>query len=159
MLPGTGFVEILQNCIVYNDDVFADVTAKPTAAEHQIHVQHGAPLVFGRGRELGLRLDPRSLRLEVVRLGDGIGEADLLVHDETNPVLAQLLARMERPEFPVAMGVLYADPAPTYERQVKAGRPTSLPTDLGDLQALLERDQTWRAPAPSPADRALADWD
>jgi 2-oxoglutarate ferredoxin oxidoreductase subunit beta len=157
--PGTGFVEILQNCIVYNDDVFAEVTAKPTAAEHQLHLVHGQPLVFGKTRELGLRLDPRSLRLDVVRLGDGVSEADLLVHDETNPVLAQMLARMEPPDFPVAMGVLYADPAPTYERQFNAARPASLPADLGDLQALLARDQTWRAPAPSSDEHALSDWD
>ena len=65
---GTACVEILQNCIVYNKDVFDDVVAKKTAAETQIHVRHGEPLIFGQDHNRGLRLNPRTLALEGVAL-------------------------------------------------------------------------------------------
>ncbi len=120
---GTGFVEILQNCIVYNADVFDDVVAKKTAAETQIHVQHGAPLVYGKARDKGLRLDARTLRLESVTLGEnGVSEADLLVHDETNPIIGQLLAGLRAP-FPVAMGILHRRTAPAYDQTFREHKP------------------------------------
>ncbi|MFM8354445.1 MAG: 2-oxoacid:ferredoxin oxidoreductase subunit beta [Gammaproteobacteria bacterium] len=120
---GTGFVEILQNCIVYNADVFDDVVAKKTAAETQIHVQHGAPLVYGKARDKGLRLDPRTLKLEIVTLGvDGVTEADLLVHDETHPLIGQLLAGLRAP-FPVAMGILHRRVAPAYDQTFREHKP------------------------------------
>jgi len=101
---GTSFVEILQNCIVYNKDVFDDVVAKKGAAETQIHVNHGEPLLFGKDKDKGLRLNTQSLRLEVVTLDvDGVSREDILVHDETNPTLALLLANLEGP---TAMGVI-----------------------------------------------------
>lgn len=120
---GTGFVEILQNCIVYNADVFDDVVAKKTAAETQIHVQHGAPLVYGKARDKGLRLDARTLRLESVTLGEnGVSEADLLVHDETNPIIGQLLAGLRAP-FPVAMGIMHRRTAPAYDQTFREHKP------------------------------------
>lgn len=120
---GTGFVEILQNCIVYNADVFDDVVAKKTAAETQIHVHHGAPLVYGKARDKGLRLDARTLRLESVTLGEnGVSEADLLVHDETNPIIGQLLAGLRAP-FPVAMGILHRRTAPAYDQTFREHKP------------------------------------
>lgn len=121
---GAAFVEILQNCIVYNADVFEAVANKKTAAERQIHVRHGQPLVYGAQREKGLRLDPRTLTLEAVTLGEnGVGEADLLVHDETNPVIAQLLLGLE-PPLPVVFGVIHRRRAPTYERAFAERKPT-----------------------------------
>jgi 2-oxoglutarate ferredoxin oxidoreductase subunit beta len=142
---GASLVEIFQNCIVYNDGVFDAFTARDIAEEAQIHVEHGKPLRFGRDGHKGLRLKPGRLELEVVRLDEsGIGEADLLVHDETNRSLAGLLAGMAPPQFPVALGVLYCDPAPSYERavtdQVAAARERS---DGGDLNVLLRQGPTW----------------
>ncbi|MGB1548425.1 MAG: 2-oxoacid:ferredoxin oxidoreductase subunit beta, partial [Alphaproteobacteria bacterium] len=102
---GASFIEIFQNCIVYNDAVFEDFTAKPVADERQIHVEHGKPLRFGKENEHGLRLNPQSLALEVVTIGEnGVEEADILVHDETNRTLAALLAAMQPPAFPIAIG-------------------------------------------------------
>jgi 2-oxoglutarate ferredoxin oxidoreductase subunit beta len=121
---GAAFVEILQNCIVYNADVFDDVVAKKTAAETQIHVVHGEPLIYGKARDKGLRLNPRTLALETVMLGvDGITEADLIVHDETNPVLAQLLLTLQAP-MPVAMGVIHRREAPAFDQSFVARKPT-----------------------------------
>ncbi|MCH7889567.1 MAG: 2-oxoacid:ferredoxin oxidoreductase subunit beta [Proteobacteria bacterium] len=146
---GASFVEIFQNCLVYNDGVFADFTAKEVAADAQIHVAHGRPLVFGADRGRGLRLNPGAIELEAVTIGeDGVREADVLVHDETNRTLATMLAAMEPPHLPVALGVLYCDPAPSYERSVMAqiDEATSrLPN--GDLNALLRQGHTWRVEA------------
>ncbi|MEM9622079.1 MAG: 2-oxoacid:ferredoxin oxidoreductase subunit beta [Pseudomonadota bacterium] len=119
---GTAFVEILQNCIVYNKDVFDDVVAKKTAAQTQIHVEHGKPLLYGKDREFGLRLNPASLSLESVTLGeDGITEADILVHDETNPTLALLLANLQGP---TAMGVILRRSSEAFESSYWNARPT-----------------------------------
>lgn len=140
---GTSFVEIFQNCIVYNDGVFAGFTDKATAADNQLLVEHGQPLRFGRERERGLRLDPRTLRLDVVTLGEhGIDEADLLHHDETNPLLAELLARLE-PPMPVALGVLYCAPTATFEdRQALDSVPDAIP-GAAEINVLLRQGRTW----------------
>ncbi len=142
---GSSFVEIFQNCIVYNDDVFADFTEKDIAADTQVLVEHGQPLIFGKQRNRGLRVDPGTLRLEAVTIGeDGISESDILLHDETNRALASLLAAMEPPHMPVALGVLYCVPADTYEVSVVSqieeakGQAESV-----DLNALLRRGHTW----------------
>ena len=141
---GASFVEILQNCIVYNDGAFGAFTARDVAEDAQVHVEHGQPLVFGKDRDKGLRLTPGTHELEVVGLGEGdLGESDVLVHDETDRTLAGLLVRLE-PPMPVALGVIYCNPAPTYEalvaeqtEQARAGAPA------GDLNALLRHGNTW----------------
>ncbi len=106
---GAAFVEIFQNCIVYNADVFANFTEKKVADDQQIYLEHGKPMLFAGGRR-GLRFDPRTYKLEVVAIGDGGVEASgVLVHDENNKALAHLLVEMKRPEFPMAMGVIYRE--------------------------------------------------
>jgi 2-oxoglutarate ferredoxin oxidoreductase subunit beta len=120
------------------------------AAERQIHVEHGKPLRFGANNENGLRVRPGTLDVEVVHIGkDGMTEADVLVHDETNRTMAGLLARMAPPEMPVALGVLYCDPTPSYERQIaalsNAGRRGG---KAPDLNSLLRRGHTWTVGAP-----------
>jgi 2-oxoglutarate ferredoxin oxidoreductase subunit beta len=119
---GTAFVEILQNCIVYNKDVFDDVVAKKTAAETQIHVEHGKPLIYGKEQDKGLRLNTQTLVLESVVIGEaGVGIDDLLVHDETNTVLAQMLVNLHGP---TAMGVILRREQPTFEQDYWSARPT-----------------------------------
>jgi len=142
---GTSFVEILQNCIVYNDGVFGHFTDKAVQADAQVHVQHGEPLIFGKNRDKGLRLNPKTVALEVIELGAD----EVLVHDETNLRLAQMLAAMEPPELPVAMGVLYCNPAPAYEtlvhEQGQAARDAAglKGGEQPDFNALLRRGHTW----------------
>ena len=145
---GASFHEIYQNCNVFNDGAFEAFRAKENKAERQVHVEHGRPLLFGESGDRGLRLNPRTLRLEIVRLGetsaDGqlISEADILVHDETNHCLAFLLARMPFPDFPVALGVLYSEKRLTYGdplvEQMKAAREKK-----PSLSALLHSGATW----------------
>lgn len=105
---GAGFVEIYQNCIVYNQDVFADFTDRSTASETQLHLRHGEPMRFGDGK--GIRFNPKTYSLDVVD-----DEDDLLVHDETNAVIARLLIDLAAP---VALGVIYRKPAPSFDRTV-----------------------------------------
>ena len=142
---GASFVEIFQNCIVYNDGVFDDFTQKSVAKESQIHVRHGEPLIFGADGDKGLRLDPRSLTLEAVSLGeDGVSEADLQVHDETNKPLALMLAAMQPPVLPMALGVLYRVPEATYEQAVHDQAATAIAKSPSkDLNALLRQGATW----------------
>ena len=111
---GASLVEILQNCIVYNKDVFDDVANKKTAADHQIKVEHGQPLLFGKDHDKGLRLNTKSLCLEAVRV-DAAGIDEIMVHDETNPTLAQLLLSMEAP-LPTAMGVIHRRQQESFDR-------------------------------------------
>lgn len=139
---GASFVEIFQNCIVYNDAVFDNFTHRDVAADRQVHVGHGQPLLFGKDGDHGLKLNPRTLRLEAVRLGEnGVAEADVMVHDESNRILATMLADMEPPELPVALGVLYCDPAPSYEDGLTAQVEIAGPG--GDLNDLMRQGHTW----------------
>ena len=142
---GTSFVEIFQNCIVYNDNVFGDFTEREVAAERQLHLEHGQPMRFGKTGEKGLRLKPGALEIEVIDVVDAKAGADqLLVHDETNRLLAQMLAAMEPPGFPVALGVLYCDPAPSYERQIESEIAAARKRHpSADLNTLLRSGQTW----------------
>ena len=140
---GASFVEVFQNCVVYNDGVFDAFTEKSVATEQQLHVVHGRPLRFGKEQPRGLRLVPGKLELEVVTLGErGITEADLLVHDETNRPLASLLAALQPPAFPMSLGVLYCDPTTSYEREVEAQMAAAGPK--GELAELLKKGRTWQ---------------
>lgn len=116
---GTSFVEILQNCVIFNDKVFADVTAKENRAVNQLNLVHGQPMIFGEENNKGIRLN--GLKLEVVTIGEnGITEDDILVHDahDPDPTLHAMLARMDTPDFPVAMGVIRAVQTPTFDQGV-----------------------------------------
>ncbi len=140
---GASFVEIFQNCVVYNDGVFDEFTERSVAPERQLLVEHGQPLVWGKATRRGLRLRPQSLELEVVTLGEnGVTEADVLVHDETNRTLAALLASLAPPTYPEVLGVLYCNPGESYtgavERQM--AKAASGPADLA---ALLRSGRTW----------------
>ncbi len=143
---GASFVEIMQNCIVYNDAVFKHFLDKPIAADSQLHVEHGAPLIFGKEKNKGLRLKAGTLSLEVVTIGEnGVSTDDIFVHDQTDRTLASLLALMQPPEFPVAMGVLYNNPASSYVDQVYAQVAEAKKKKNGnaDLNALLNSGHTW----------------
>ena len=110
---GASFVEILQNCIVYNDATWANVTDKAVAADAQLLLENGEPMIFGKERNKGIRFNLEKFALEVITIGeDGITEADVLVHDERNLQMARMLAELGgNPGEPMAMGVLYAEQA------------------------------------------------
>jgi 2-oxoglutarate ferredoxin oxidoreductase subunit beta len=142
---GTAFLEIYQNCNVFNDGAFDAFTDKAVRAERQIRVEHGRPLLFGTNNDKGLLLNTKTLSLEVVSVGEGGRPLDdVLVHDETNPMFAQLLARMPFPQFPVAVGVLYAVTRPTYDGTLRTQQKAAKEKlGNGDLQKLLRGGNTW----------------
>ena len=138
---GGSFVEILQNCNVFNDGAFSDQTEKDRKADFTIVLEHGQPLIFGKSRDKGIRL--RDYRPEVVTLGGDVAEKDLLVHDETNPALAYLLSRMGPPAFPTPIGVFTAVERPCYEEVLGAQVEAAKKKSKGDLRALLHSGETW----------------
>lgn len=141
---GTGFVEIFQNCIVYNDDVFAPFTEKANAPGSQLWVEQGKPLLFAGGTK-GLSLDTEKLVLKVVDVVDGDwAAAHVIVHDQTNKAIAHMLVEMPFGPFPMALGVLYDDPAPTFESAVVAQNAQASAGKKPDLQKLLSQGQTWQ---------------
>ena len=142
---GTSFVEIFQNCIVYNDGVFSDFTEKEVAADRQLHLEHGKPMIFGKDRNLGIRLKAGALKLEVVTIGkDSVTEDDLLVHDEKDQMMATLLGGMNGTDMPVAIGILYCDPLPSYEEGVSALAARAIEqAPSADVNELLRHGHTW----------------
>jgi 2-oxoglutarate/2-oxoacid ferredoxin oxidoreductase subunit beta len=141
---GTSFVEVYQNCNVFNDGAFDYATDRETKTDAVIELEHGKPLVFGKTRNKGIRL--HGLTPEVVELGNGIAEDDLLFHDEraTEPTTAYLLSRMRYPEFPEPIGVFRAVDRPKYDEmlgaQVDEARRTR---GEGDLETLFAAGDTW----------------
>ena len=142
---GASFIEVFQNCVVFNDGAFDAFTERSIATDRQIAVEHGQPLLFGKEGNKGIRLKPSALELEVVTVGeDGVTPDDVLIHDETNRVLATMLVAMEPPHLPVAIGVLYCDPKPTYGGQVRDQIASVSTTSTGeDINGLLRQGRTW----------------
>jgi 2-oxoglutarate/2-oxoacid ferredoxin oxidoreductase subunit beta len=141
---GSTFVEILQNCNVFNDGAWAQISEKATKADATVVLEHGKPLVFGAKRDKGIRLNKR-LEPEVVKLGEeGVTEADLLVYDEKNPAVAYLLSRLEPPSFPTPVGVFLSVERMTYEGRV-AEQMAAAAEKLGsgDVDKLLRAGDTW----------------
>jgi 2-oxoglutarate ferredoxin oxidoreductase subunit beta len=112
---GASFVEILQNCIVYNDATWANVTDKAVAGDAQLLLENGERMIFGKESNRGIIFNAQKIALEVVTIGEnGVTEDDILVHDESNLQLARMLGELGgKAGEPMAMGVLYADPAET----------------------------------------------
>jgi 2-oxoglutarate ferredoxin oxidoreductase subunit beta len=139
---GAAFVEIFQNCIVYNDDVFAPFTAKENAGK-QLWLKAGEPMLFDNGSK-GLTLDRQALNLKVVDVADGDWRAaDVIVHDPANKAVAHMLIDMPIGSFPMALGVIYDDPRPTFESAVRDQNAAAGEGKAADLQALVAKGQTW----------------
>ena len=139
---GAAFVEIFQNCIVYNADVFAGFTEKANQ-QHQLWLENGKPMLFAGGTK-GIALDAKALALKVVDVVDGNWEAaGVIVHDVTNRAVAHMLVEMPFGEFPMAMGVLYDDPMPTFDAAVIYQNEQASAGKSPDLQGLISKGQTW----------------
>ncbi len=117
---GATVVEVLQNCVIYNDKTHAALTDKEHKEDRTIVLRHGERMIFGKNRDKGLILD--GLKLKVVEIGDQYKEEDILIHDakEKNPGVHQMLANMSYPEYPVAFGVIRSVDAQTYDGAVSA---------------------------------------
>jgi 2-oxoglutarate ferredoxin oxidoreductase subunit beta len=141
---GSAFLEIYQNCNVFNDGAFSLYTEKDTRDDHVVYLEHGKPLIYGKQKEKGIRLNgftPESVNIQEGKYGTG----DLLVHDETDSTLAFILANMiHNPALPRAMGVFISTQRPTYEETMRdqIARVKSRKGE-GNLQKLLDGDETW----------------
>ena len=156
---GSAFVEVLQNCNIFNDGAHRAFTDREVREDRMLVLEHGKPMLFGKNRDMGLRLD--GLRPEIVQVGeDGVTEADILVHDETSedPTIHNMLARIYWPEFPVPIGVIRNVPRPTHDELIEAqirdaisrqgaGRHREAPRRRRDL----DRPMSGAGAAPPPA--------
>ncbi len=142
---GTSFIEILQNCRVFNDGAFDEIAARETSDDERILLRHGEQVRFGAGRCKGIA--ERNLSPQIVDLDKGeASEGELLVHDVTaaSPALAALLADLQPPHFPLALGVFRDVERPTYDSlmmsQISKYRSER---GSGDVHSLLNAGTTW----------------
>ncbi len=140
---GSAFVEILQNCNVFNDGAFLDMTEKAVRDDRTIALEHGKPLIFGKEMNKGIRL--KGTRLEVVEFAPGSPPDDLLVHDEDDPdaTVAYILSRMVPPEFPFPIGVFRRVELPTLGRAIHKQIDEVSARSAGDLEKLIRGPETW----------------
>ena len=148
---GAAFVEIFQNCIVYNKDRFEDFAAPKGAEGNQLWLKHGEPMLFGSEKSGGVKgivLNIDHLHLEVVDVPDGDWQAaGVIVHDVKNRAIAHMLVEMPFGPFPMALGVLYDDPRPTFEDMVLGQDAKASEGKKRDLAGLLAKGQTWTVEA------------
>ncbi|MFI5292561.1 MAG: 2-oxoacid:ferredoxin oxidoreductase subunit beta, partial [Candidatus Limnocylindrales bacterium] len=141
---GSAVTEVLQNCHIFNDGAFRDFTDREVREDRMLILEHGQPMIFGKDRDRGIRLN--GLHPEVVQLGGGVTEQDLLVHDEQaeDPHLAFMLSRMWWPEYPVPVGVLRDVTRPTHD-ELMTGQIEAVVAQRGDgdLRQLLDSGETW----------------
>jgi 2-oxoglutarate ferredoxin oxidoreductase subunit beta len=142
---GSAFVEVYQNCNVFNDGAFEGITAKEARADMLIELGHGQPIRFGADKERGVILNAFG-ECEIVEVAD-VGEDALLVHDEhrTDPALAFALSRLSSaPTMPTPVGVFRDVNRPTYEAEVQRQLVTAVDRQgPGDLAALIGAGATW----------------
>ncbi|MBK6706038.1 MAG: 2-oxoacid:ferredoxin oxidoreductase subunit beta [Sphingomonadales bacterium] len=140
---GAAFIEIFQNCIVYNKDVFEDFAAPKGAEARQLWLQDGQPMLFDGGTK-GIAMDMETLTLKVVGVAEGDWQAaGVIVHNVKNRAIAHMLVEMPFGEFPMALGVLYDDPRPTFDSAVVEQNAKLSEGKTPDLQALISKGQTW----------------
>jgi 2-oxoglutarate ferredoxin oxidoreductase subunit beta len=139
---GTSFVEIYQDCNIFNHGAFAYAANRKTRADNVIYLEHGQPLIFGKDGDLGVRLGP-DRRPEIVEVSDDTAP-ELLVHDETDEALAFLLSRFSHPDLPEPMGVFYCVEDHCYEDLMEAQIDAAIAEEgEGDLRELLFAGDTY----------------
>lgn len=142
---GTSVVEILQNCVIFNDGIHEFVTDPKYRAERQLFLKKGEPMIFGDNEDKGLVFDQGKLK--VVKIGEnGITRDDILVHhpEEDNIGLQVALINMALPEFPVAMGVIRSIEAPVYDQEMKKQIETvQAKRKITCVDELLKSGNTW----------------
>ena len=140
---GAGFVEILQNCNVYNDLAWNILYDRESKIQHELKLEHGKPLVFGPADDRrGIVLD--GVKPRVVKVKD-TPESALWVHDEADPVAALVLAQLSSPEFPIATGVLLRTESPVYENILIEQEQKAIgDRGRGEIEKLLLSGETWK---------------
>jgi 2-oxoglutarate ferredoxin oxidoreductase subunit beta len=139
---GTSFIDVLQNCVIFNDGAFDLYTNKETRDDNVVYLEHGKPLIFGKERDKGIRLD--GFRTQVVSLKD-YSESDLIVHDMKSKELAFILAHMnDQPDLPLPVGIFLDIERTTYEAELTEHIDRAIQKmGAGTLESLLYDGQTW----------------
>ena len=143
---GTSFLEIYQNCNIFNDGAFFDFTEKAVKKQNALFIEHGKPMVFGHEDEFGIILE--GTKPKVVKFSDGYSLDDLWIHDETDTIKATILIRMESmypdQHFPRAFGVLFVAERPNYEVLLELQVKNDIAQKgTGDIDALIAGNETW----------------
>ena len=143
---GSSFLEIYQNCNIFNDKAFEVFTDKKSKADEALFLEQGQPLVFGTDKNKGIMLD--GLQPKVVDLNDGYSPNDLWIHDENDFYKAQILTRLfddpaKEIHFPRPFGVFFETQRPVYEDIMEAQIERARAKAPGDLDALLSGRETW----------------
>jgi 2-oxoglutarate ferredoxin oxidoreductase subunit beta len=141
---GTSFIEIYQNCNIFNDGAFAKLTDRDTKEEQLLRLEHGEPLIFGTEKDKGIYLDGTTPK--VVKIGDEYSIDDIVVHDEDDRFISDMLANFtESEEFPEPVGVLYCKERPTYDSLMSAQMDESQKGSKSSkgLNELLNAGDTW----------------
>jgi len=143
---GVSFVEIFQNCNIFNDGAFEDFTDRSVKKDRQLLLASGEPLIFGAEKNKGIKLGKDGLPTVVTIGENGVTEDDILIHDETreNTSYAMMLANMDFPEFPVPIGVIRSIENPSYDELMhdQIARAKEEAGD-GDLEGLVRGKETW----------------
>lgn len=138
---GSAFIEIFQNCPIFNDGAHDYLTDRKTRVDHELRLEHGKPLRFGLNGEKGIALDHR-MQPVVVNVAE-FGEDRLLVHDEKNDSLAYFLSRLVHPSFPTPVGVFRCVERPTYDQLVDEQIDHARSRRVQTVQEALEAGETW----------------
>ncbi|MHA7109956.1 2-oxoacid:ferredoxin oxidoreductase subunit beta [Sunxiuqinia elliptica] len=151
---GTSIVEVLQNCVIFNDGIHAEIADPKHRAERQLFLEHGKPMIFGYENDKGLILE--NGRLKVVKIGEnGITETDILVHDAKiyDPYIHMQLINMTLPDFPIAMGVIRSVEAPVYDQELRKQVETiSAKRKVNNMDELLRSGNTWVVDDPNSSE-------
>ena len=140
---GTSFMEIYQNCNIFNDGAFASLTDRETKLETVLWLENNSPMVFGSEKNKGIRLEGNTPK--VIEIGDKWSIEDVLVHDESDYVIASLLSNMTyNPDFPDPVGVLYAVEDVTYEDMMMDQLNEAVKKkDKSSIQDIINSGDTW----------------
>jgi len=141
---GTSFVEIYQNCNIFNDGTFSAVYERSEREDRILRLNHGKILVFGKDQNKGIRL--RGLKPVIVDLDKDFNEKDLLIHDQfcEDSTLANLLSGFDYPDFPVPMGIIRQVESPTYGEKIEEQVKSQIEKKgVGNLEKLLRGNHAW----------------
>jgi 2-oxoglutarate ferredoxin oxidoreductase subunit beta len=143
---GTAVVEVLQNCVIYNDNAYGYIADKAHKEDRQLILEHGKPMIYGKEKNLGIVLD--GFKLKPVKIGEnGVSEDDILVHDahNENPILHLLLSTMNYPEFPIVFGVIRAVEDHPYEEKLERQiEQIKSKARIKSMKDLLYSGNTWK---------------
>lgn len=142
---GASFLEIYQNCVIFNNDAFAEFTDKDLKDDNILLLEHNKPMLFGKNNNLGIQMDGKKPKVIDIEKDKNVSVDDVLIHDETSIIIASMLSAFtSHPKYPDPVGVLYAVDEPVYENLLQEQINLAIEKQgKGDIQALLNSGNIW----------------